>query len=183
MCCSLLKRLLAETLQRTLHTFPRHAGASCNLCFLTQIPLCSSSIQSSPDSSYPAFPMLLVNTCALWITLEWSLCLSFLGELTENGGGVDIFSTCEQTNTAMNNISVSTWKETCSSEQNQSGWDGEALLNVPKANQALGYPLARSVMWVFRDWEKGNVSHWIKAAKSPTLSWKYKLSGMGLHNS
>lgn len=30
---------------------------------------------------------------------------------------------------------MSTWRETCSSEQIQSGWYGEAFLNVPKANQ------------------------------------------------
>lgn len=69
-CCSSLKRLLAETLQLTLDTLSRHAGASSNLCFLTQIPFCSSSTQSSPDSSYPPFPILLVNLCCLWITLE-----------------------------------------------------------------------------------------------------------------
>lgn len=69
-CCSSLKRLLAETLQLTLDTLSRHAGASSNLCFLTQILFCSSSTQSSPDSSYPPFPILLVNLCCLWTTLE-----------------------------------------------------------------------------------------------------------------
>lgn len=48
-CCSSLKGLLAETLQLTLETFPRHAGASSKLCFLTQISFCSSGTQSSPD--------------------------------------------------------------------------------------------------------------------------------------
>lgn len=180
-CCSSLKRLLAEILQLTLDTFPRHAGVSSNPSFLTQIPFCSSSTQSSPDSNYPAFPILLVNICSLWIPLEWFLCLSYLGEIPPWKLECS-YPLLLGTDTAVNNTSVSTQKEICSSEQNQSGI-GKHSSGFPKLIKLFWNPgISTSLLCdvsLSRLREKANISHWIKVARPPTQSWKYTTKWYG----
>lgn len=177
--CSSLKRLLAETLQLTLDTFPRHTGVSSN--FLTQIPLCSSSTQSSPGSSYPAFPILLVNVCSLWMTLEWSLCLSYLGEWTENGG-VAIPSSWGQTLLWITHLWVHERKSAAVSGM------GKHLSMFPKLiklfwNSGISTSLlCDATLSQLR--KKGTISHWIEVAEPPAQPWKYTASiGTGLHHS